>query len=493
MPIKTSTVVCLLCFLLSACIPAPLAAQTPSIAAPQANSVRAEVQSIEAACGTKPGASNPRKYEKELRKYDKCLAKMVRDRQQNLRLQRLIVMTAQSEAQSQQQLEQMLATPPAATPSSPPIPTNLAPQTLSHSLGTAPSAATQVPTPADTGTAQNFYGASLSNTPSTCGAGNGINAPSLIRVHRTILTPDTVSDDFGYRLGHRFIVYQVRVENGSKDNQFMLQDVTVDFTPQLAPQSPAGTYSYSASGQDLTLLRGIPEKGQDLDPRNLTYHILQGIGSVAGAVSGLTPLASVMGPAVAVFNGSFLQGYTTLAPDHTATQLNRLSDSAFTANTVIDKQRATTVALFIPMDELLSRAEQSDFRSDPNAFIGFDAVATALNKADICVDGTFIQAAVTAAPTLSTATFPTGSTPTANTTADVTVAGTNLVGGDTMLILSGNVPTTAPVIVAAGGKSGTAQIQLPADFDITTTTATLQSKSNPTLNSGTGIKLQIAN
>jgi hypothetical protein len=199
-----------------------------------------------------------------------------------------------------------------------------------------------------------------------------------------------------------------------------------------------------------------------------------------------------MGPAVAVFNGSFLQGYTTIAPDHTSTQLNRLSDSAFTADTIIDKQRAKTIAMFIPIDEVLSQADQKQFRNDPYTFIGFgfSGANGLLNQADICVDGTFIQSVTVTAPSLSSVAFGTGSSTTPGTPAVIDLTGTNLVGGDTMLVVSGAVPATAPITANADGKTGTAQVNLPADFDPAKTTFTLQSKSNPALNSGAGVLLQ---
>jgi hypothetical protein len=114
---------------------------------------------------------------------------------------------------------------------------------------------------------------------------------SIHRVHRLFMAPKNTSDDFGYRLGRRFFVYQVTIENQSTDHQFLLHDVSIDLSTLFSAQP--GTYLYTASSQDLTLLRGIPEKGQDLDKRNLTLHILQGVGSVAGAVSGLTSFSDV--------------------------------------------------------------------------------------------------------------------------------------------------------------------------------------------------------
>jgi hypothetical protein len=429
-------------------------------------------QSIEVKCGFSLTETDAKK----IRKANACVDAAIRVRLARLRLKYRLEAMQQAEAQlaaaPTQQTANLQATAPGPAP------------TTGGGVGAGALAPGMTPT-------QNFVGGSLSGTPSTCIAGNPINNPAFIRVHREIMTPRTSADDFGYRLGHRFIVYQVTIENGNKDYQFMLQDVSIDFSRQL--NAAPGTYQYSASGQDLMLLRGVPEKGEDLDPRNKVLHVLQGIGSVAGAVSGLTSFADVMGSSVAVFNGSFLQAYTTIAPDHTGTQLNRLSDSAFTANTIIDKQRAKTIAMFIPADELLSAGEQKHFRSDPYNFIGFDGVDGRLNQADICVDGTFIQAVTMAAPTLSSVAFGAGSSTAAGTDAVLDLTGTNLVGGDTIVVVSsGTAPATAPVTASADGKAGTAQVHLPTDFDPAKTTFTLQSKSNPTLNSGPGVTLPAA-
>jgi hypothetical protein len=458
--------------------PAPTpAVQTASVSEPPtgrqapAQITGEAVQDIEAKCGFSLTETDAKK----IRKANLCVSKAIRVRQERLQLEYRLQETTRAETRTAQGVA-TLATE------------------LTLNESPAPGAGPAAGTPSSGATpVQNFVGGSLSGTPSTCVVGNGISNPSFIRVHRDILTPQTSADDFGYRLGHRFIVYQVTIENGNKDYQFMLQDVSIDFSRQFG--ADAGTYRYSASGQDLTLLRGVPEKGEDLDPRNKVLHVLQGIGSVAGAVSGLTSFADVMGPSVAVFNGSFLQGYTTIAPDHTSTQLNRLSDSAFTANTIIASQRAKTIAMFIPVDEVLSAADQKQFRKDPYTFIGFELGGAngLLNQADICVDGTFIQSVTVTAPSLSSVAFGAGSSTAAGTDAVLDLTGTNLVGGDTILVVSsGTVPATAPVTAGADGKTGTAQVHLPTDFDSTTTAFTLQSKSNPTLNSGAGVKLQTA-
>jgi hypothetical protein len=329
--------------------------------------------------------------------------------------------------------------------------------------------------PAQPGAA--YQGASASNTPSTCGPGSGNNNP-LIRVHRMLMAPKIASDDFGHRLGRRYIIYQVTISNDNKDFQFLIHDVTVDLSTLY--NSPPGNYLFSASSQDLTLLRGVPEKGQDLDPRNLTLHILQGIGSVAGGVSGLTPFSGVMGSSVAVFNGPFLQSFIGIAPDHTGTQLNRLSDSAYITNTIVDKQRAKTIAIFIPEATTLSKAEQNQYWKDPYAFIQIPN--RNLDQADICVDGAFIT--TLAPPTLTKAVLTpqvAGTQLAANVPATLTIQGTNLVAGDTVVIgLGASVPLTT-----ATGTAGSVNLILPTNYTAAGMPVHLASTANPSLTSAT--------
>lgn len=436
---------------------------TPNASTPASNPTPAFADSIKSKCGFDPAEPNDKKLRKALR----CVNRSVQLRRQAL-----------------QASERLQATDQALSPKDTADEHTIAARAI---LKSPTSTSGQSDNPNPNGAQQNFVGGSLIGTPTTCGAlGSGFNNPALIRVHRSVMTPQVAMDDFGYRLGHRYIVYQVTIENGSKDFQFMLHDVSIDFSPQY--HAPAGTYSHSASSQDLTLLRGVPEKGQDMDPRNRVLHVLQGIGSVAGAVSGLTAFSDVMASSTSAFSGTFMQSYITIAPDHTGTQLNRLSDSAFIANTVIDKLRAKTIAIFVPADEVLSHDDQSAFRKDPNAFLGFDSGN--LNAADICVDGTFVQAVVVAAPTLSTAVLD-APDPGPNHDGVLTVAGSNLVAGDTVVVI-GTGTTSRAAVVTTDGKTGKAQVHLPTDYSAGKTTAMLQSTLSPSLNSGAGVIITVA-
>ena len=220
-------------------------------------------------------------------------------------------------------------------------------------------------------------GSSAYLTPSTCYTSdaepgdNGMvtSHPEEIGVRRSIMAPKEASDDYGYRIGKRYIVYQVRVSNFTKDFQYVVHDISVNLNGLLGRRwlhfdkhsQGIPLEAFQSSTRKLDFLRGVAEKGRDLDPRNLTLHTLAGIGSVAGGVSGLTPFSDVMGSAMAVFNGAFLQGLTGVAPDHSPTQLNRLSDQAFASNTLVDRLHTRTFSVFIPISVVLDNAQQKQF------------------------------------------------------------------------------------------------------------------------------------
>jgi hypothetical protein len=291
------------------------------------------------------------------------------------------------------------------------------------------------------GSPRPLNGGSASGTPTTCGNGAGFESP-LIRVHRTVLTPQVAADDYGHRLAENFAIYQVTVENGSRDMDFMLNDVSMDFSSHFG--APAGSFAYSASGQDLAMLRGVPENEGNRSSRALNA------------------------------------------------RLNRLSDSAFMPNTLIDKRAAKTMAIFVPIDQLLSKSEQREFRKDPNAFLGLNDPTASLNRGDVCVDGFFVQQVTLGNPMLNAAVIASDAAAGAATTVHIT--GANLVGGDTELVLTVSGPgisevtqATPALVLTTDGSNGIAQVTLPAGFRAGNATAYLRSHTAPTLTSGRGI------
>lgn len=226
---------------------------------------------------------------------------------------------------------------------------------------------------------------------------------SVINVHRELITPKIASDVFGRRLGKRYFVYQVTVTNQSPDFQYIASDISVDFGDVFKSlgMKVACDTAYAkclGSAHDIDLLRGVTEKGGDYDPRNLSLHILQGIGSVSAGVSGLTAFSDVMGPAIANYNGAFLQSFIGILPDHSIAQTNRLSDAAFTPNTLIDRLHTKKFAVFIPEAAVLHSKEQTKYWNHTRELL--DDVP--FDQVNVCVDGNLVtQVSTTAVPAIS--------------------------------------------------------------------------------------------
>lgn len=299
---------------------------------------------------------------------------------------------------------------------------------------------------------------------------------TYIRVRRSVVDPKEASDSYGRRLGRRFIVFEVTVENNNPNLQYMLHDVSVDLS-RLHNVAP-GTYRWAFSSQDLIMLRGVPEKGSDYDPRNLAFHIARGTGAVAGGVTGLTAegIQDLYGGVTAAFNGPLLSSFIDILPDHTATQLNRLSDSAFTANTVVPKQSAKTFAIFVPEGVFMTHSEQNAYWKEPTTV--FDDPGLDFRQADVCVDGAFIT--VVPALTLTAATYDNPDTVKAGADAPITISGSSLSAGDTIV----DAFNTQFSVSSADSSGATAHatLKFPADWNFSVTPqVALESK-------GTGYK-----
>ena len=146
-------------------------------------------------------------------------------------------------------------------------------------------------------------------------------------------------------------------------------------------------------------------------------------------------------------------------------------------NTIVEKQRAKTIAIFIPEATILTKAQQNQYWKDPNSFLsGFN-----LDQADVCVDGAFIT--TIAPPTLKTATLVpkvAGTKLAPGVDVTLTVTGTNLTTGDTQVIGLG--PTIA--LTNANGTTGSVDLKLPTNYT-DGMSIHLASAENPSLTSET--------
>lgn len=202
-----------------------------------------------------------------------------------------------------------------------------------------------------------------------------------ILLTRALMAPKNVADAFGRRIAKHYIAMQLTVANRHPEYQWLITDASIDLQRLIERMRINGACcdradSLSAllggkapnptvTGADLTVLRGVAEKGQNLDPRNLTLRILQGSGTVAAGLLGITTFGPSFAPSVASFNGPFISAFQRVFPDDTVNQLHRLNDSAYAANILVPKHQARAMVVFIPMSMLLSREEQKKFYDDP--------------------------------------------------------------------------------------------------------------------------------
>ena len=148
-----------------------------------------------------------------------------------------------------------------------------------------------------------------------------------------------------------------------------------------------GGSRFELSSLELSLLRGVAEKGQGQDRRNSILRLFRGVGTVAAGLIGVASFGPSYGEAVAVFNGPVISAYMDVFPDYTINQLNRLNDSAYRSNTLVGKQQAKVIVAFLPQKMFMDKKQISLFKKEPltlfNNQIDF-------RKAEAIVDGAFI-------------------------------------------------------------------------------------------------------
>jgi hypothetical protein len=234
-----------------------------------------------------------------------------------------------------------------------------------------------------------------------------------VKVWRALMAPKNVSDAFGRRIAKRYIAMQLTIANRHDELQWLIQDASVDLEPLIANMEKQGTgcqpnlkllleraqylenrgvggAPYQVSSADLTVLRGVSEKGEIFHPRNFTIRLMTGAGTIASGLLGVTTFGPAFAPAVAAFNGPLISATQVAFPDFTVNQLNRLNDSAFMANTIVGKQQAKVIVVFIPIEYLLTKKQEGQYWKDPESVFG----CVDLRLLEASVDGNFITTVV---------------------------------------------------------------------------------------------------
>jgi Quinohemoprotein amine dehydrogenase, alpha subunit domain III len=237
---------------------------------------------------------------------------------------------------------------------------------------------------------------------------------SEIKVFVSIMDPKIVSDTFGKRVAQRFVAIQVTIANHNKDYQYLINDVSLDLAkvfPNIAKARGNALPSvYTQSSAELSMLRGVAEKGQGQDTRNKTLRFFRAVGTIAAGLIGVTSFGPSYPKSVAIFNGPVISAFSEAFPDYTINQMNRLSDSAYQANTLIPQKHSKVIVAFIPLGDFLSKEQQRRYFDDPTSLYAENGKCQAtgcvdFRLAEATLDGDFITQISNLPPTVSTAVF----------------------------------------------------------------------------------------
>lgn len=232
----------------------------------------------------------------------------------------------------------------------------------------------------------------------------------FVYTYQSAMAPKSVSDIFGKRIAKRYVAIQVTITNRCDDFDYVLHDVSLDLSKVFSAKqrdmlglsaSRANGARFELSSQELTLMRGVAEKGQVLDTRNLTVRILRAIGTIAGGLVGLNLFGSTFPEGVAVYNGPVITAFVEAFPDFTVNQLIRLNDSAFVANAVIPRKKSKVVVAFLPQELLMDKAQRKTFWNEPTAILP----DLRLLEVGTIVDGNFVVEVVKTVPAVDSGVF----------------------------------------------------------------------------------------
>src|SRR5215213_6494390 len=269
-----------------------------------------------------------------------------------------------------------------------------------------------------------------------------------VKVYVSVIDPGIVKDVFGTRVAQRFVAIQVTIANQNANFQFLIHDVSLDlkevFGEEFANKVRLDALNacnscvsdcmeltstriqrgdetkqnrearlnacdtgcsqtcrfgrFELSSLELSLIRGVAEKGQGEDTRNKTLRYFRAFGTIAAGLIGVASFGPSYPKSIAIFNGPVISAYSELYPDYTINQMNRLSDTAYKSNSLVPKQQAKVLVAFIPQAIFLTGEQRKKFWKDPTSLypenypVSTRGVAQSVDfrKANALVDGSFI-------------------------------------------------------------------------------------------------------
>ena len=197
---------------------------------------------------------------------------------------------------------------------------------------------------------------------------------------QAVLIPASLAKKiFGKEVSQNYAVVEVIVSNRDSKASLVLHSVFLDYSNWLLSgaskanqkhltgldPTQAATNPSQVASIESRLVRGELLDAQQWTKRNWTIRSLAALGAVA--VGFEFPFSTDVIKGIGAFNGVVVPGASTLWPDGTVNQINRISDFGFQTNKIIPKQGSDILVAFFPIDRFLTPSFRSIFLSNPSS------------------------------------------------------------------------------------------------------------------------------
>ena len=180
--------------------------------------------------------------------------------------------------------------------------------------------------------------------------------PNDVSCSFSVLQWKETKDVFGRRVANDYVALEVNLRNLNTKNEFLVHDIQIAVDTGLTPYQ----FGRFEATRDKQLVRGVVQRGQSEDRRNLIINSLTAAGAILSPVSAaIADAGRTIASGVSIFQGPFLVGANNVFPDHTIEYLNNLNDLGFspssTNKTVVPVQGSVPLVTFLaekPLEQL---------------------------------------------------------------------------------------------------------------------------------------------
>jgi hypothetical protein len=193
---------------------------------------------------------------------------------------------------------------------------------------------------------------------------------------------------FGREVSENYAVVELIISNRDPKAALIIHGVFLDYSnwtlgnplnsdhvvPSGLDTNQKSNIASQVASIDSRLVRGEMIDAQQWSARNWTIRGLTSLGSVAAGF--LFPFSGDVAKGVASFNGVVVPGASTLWPDGTVNQINRISDFGFQTNKLIPKQGSDIIVAFFPIERFLTPSFKKLFLNNPSGlFLPLEMIA----------------------------------------------------------------------------------------------------------------------